>query len=165
MSALEHVRQSVGHAWDSLREGWRDFYRQAAGAVTRFKPSEKAAEKTAQPVATAGTGWGVLAAEVSEDDKRVHVRLEAPGLEPEDFDLEVLGEVLVVRGRKQTERESNRGRYYIRECAYGQFERVIPLPDEVVENQASARYRNGVLHVELPKSPNSRRKAVKIDIH
>jgi HSP20 family protein len=98
-----------------------------------------------------GSGWGVLAAEVYDNDDSIAVRLEVPGMNREDFELQVLENILVVRGEKQARRERTEGQYRISECAYGRFERAIPLPAAVDAGKASASYRRGVLHVELPR--------------
>ena len=96
-------------------------------------------------------GWGFLASEIQEDPDRLSVRLEVPGMEAEDFDIDVIDNILVVRGEKRVRREQREGRFHVMECAYGSFERAIPLPVEVKGHEASARYRRGVLTVELPK--------------
>ena len=61
--------------------------------------------------------WGVLTAEVFDDNERIVVRLEAPGLDGKDFDIHVHDDYLVVSGEKHIERESNQGRYHVTECA------------------------------------------------
>jgi HSP20 family protein len=109
-------------------------------------------------------GWGVLAAEVSDDGDKVVVRLEAPGMAKDDFDLQVMDGYLVVRGEKRLEREETKGRYHVTECAYGHFERAIPLPDEVDTAKASASYKRGVLRVELPKDASHRRAPIKVAV-
>jgi HSP20 family protein len=48
------------------------------------------------------------------------------------------------------------------ERAYGSFERAIPLPSEVDENGASAKYRRGVLRITLPKSRESRSRRITV---
>jgi HSP20 family protein len=96
--------------------------------------------------------WGLLAAEIKEDDETVTVQLEAPGMEAKDFDLEVVGDILVIRGEKRVEREQRGGHYYMMERAYGRFERALPLPTEVDEGKANAKYQRGVLWVSLPKT-------------
>jgi HSP20 family protein len=88
---------------------------------------------------------------VFEDDKRLVVRLEAPGMAKSDFDIQVQDGALVVRGEKRFERESTEGRWRVLQCAYGSFLRTVPLPTPVKGDQARASYRNGVLRVELPK--------------
>ncbi|MCG8066671.1 MAG: Hsp20/alpha crystallin family protein [Candidatus Thiodiazotropha taylori] len=168
MSTLHQLREGLNEAWDTLVDGWQRLYRRAAGAITRFTPGKKAREDekgAGQEIAVRSAGWGVLAAEVFDDDDQIVVRLEAPGLEKSDFDLEVLDNYLVVRGEKQIERERNEGRYHVTECAYGRFERAIPLPDEVDSSRARANYKSGVLRIELPKAVSRRRRTIKVDVH
>ncbi|WP_417613926.1 Hsp20/alpha crystallin family protein [Oceanisphaera sp.] len=168
MSTLHHLREGLSEAWDTLVDGWQRLYRRAAGAMTRFTLGKAAHEDnrvTGQEVTVRSAGWGVLAAEVFDDDDKIVVRLEAPGLEKSDFDLEVIDNYLVVRGEKQIERERTEGHYHVTECAYGRFERAIPLPEEVESTKAQANYKNGVLRIELPKLASRRRRTIKIDIH
>ena len=168
MSTLQQFREGLSEAFGTLLEGWQKLYRHAAGAITRFTPgnqsrSDSDAEE-ARAIALRSTGWGVLASEVFDDDDRIVVRLEAPGMQKDDFDLHITKDYLVVSGRKQMEHERTEGRYHIVECAYGSFERAIPLPDEVETDKASASYKNGVLRVELPKSTRRNRKRIKVDV-
>lgn len=168
MSTLNQLREGLNEAWDTLVDGWQRLYRRASGAITRFTPGKKAREDdkgTEQGIAVRSAGWGVLAAEVFDDNDKIVVRLEAPGLDSSDFDLEVLDNYLVVRGEKQVERERTEGRYHVTECAYGRFERAIPLPEEVESAKASAAYQSGVLRIELPKSASQRRRTIKVDVH
>ena len=168
MSTLQQFREGMNQAWDTLVDGWRDLYRRAASAITRFTPHRPKGELVAgdkEEIAIRSSGWGVLAAEIFDDDDRVIVRLEAPGMEPGEFKLEVVDDMLVVRGEKQIQRERTEGRYHVSECAYGSFERAIQLPDEVESEKASARYRRGVLRVELPKSVARRRQRIKVNVH
>ena len=167
MSTLQQVREGLHEAWGSLVDGWQRLYRRASGAITRFTPGNKARKDedgSGQEISVRSAGWGVLAAEVFDDDDKIVVRLEAPGLEKSDFDLEVLDNYLVVRGEKLIERERTEGRYHVSECAYGRFERAIPLPDEVESSKAQARYKNGVLRIELPKSVSRRRRTITVGV-
>jgi HSP20 family protein len=168
MPTLQQLREDLNDAWTGLLDGWQRLYRRAAGSITRFIPGKKdemvAADTEAREIAVRSAGWGVIAAEVFDNDDKIVARLEAPGMEKGDFDLEVLDDYLVVRGEKQIERESTHGRYRLTECAYGCFERAIPLPEEVDAGRARATYKNGVLRVELPKATPGRRKRVRVDI-
>ena len=160
MSTLQHVRDGLSGAWESLLEGWQKLYRRASGAITPFRGG--GAEE--REIARRSVGWGVMAAEVFDDADRVTVRLEAPGMDREDFDLQVVEDHLLVRGHKRIERERTEGEYRISECAYGSFERAVPLPEEVDADRASASYRRGVLRVELPKSGRRRRRRITVDV-
>ena len=167
MSTLQQFRQGMSLAWDALMDGWRELYHRAANAITRFTPQGSMGELTPEDdreLAVRSSGWGVLAAEVFDAADRVVVRLEAPGMEPDEFTLQVIDDILVVRGQKQFQRERTEGQYHVSECAYGSFERAVHLPDEVDSANATARYRRGVLRVELPKSPSRRRQRIKVDL-
>ena len=164
MSTLQQLKEGLNEAWDSLADGWQRLYRRAAGAITRFTPGRREDEKTGRELAVRSSGWGVLASEVFDDDDQIVVRLEAPGMDKGDFDLEVLDNYLVIRGEKQYERESTEGQYRVTECAYGRFERAIPLPEEVETGKAQATYKKGILRVELPKSARGQRRKVTVDI-
>ncbi len=168
MSTLHQLKEGFNDAWDHLVDGWQRLYRRAAGAMTRFTPGRKTGELAttgdSQALALRNVGWGVLAAEVFDDDDRVVVRLEAPGMKKGDFDLQVMDDYLVVRGEKQMEWERDEGDYHITECAYGRFERAVPLPAEVDADKAKASYRKGILRVDLPKTVASRRNRISVSV-
>lgn len=168
MATLQQISEGVGEAWGGLMDGWRRLYRRAAGAITRYGPGGKGRQvadtQQAREVALRSAGWGVLACEVYDDNARVVVRLETPGMDKDDFDLQVLDDYLVVRGEKQMELERTEGGYHISECAYGSFERAIPLPAAVEIEAATASYRRGVLRVELPKSTQHRRRSITVKV-
>jgi len=165
-TSWQHFNDELSDAWANVIDGWRKLYRRASRALTRFTPGggRELSRAEAQQLAVRSAGWGVLACELFDDDDRVIVRLEAPGMEKGDFELEVLDDRLLVRGEKQMERERTQGGYYITECAYGSFERAIPLPDEVDTDKASASYRQGVLRVELPKTAPRRRRSITVEV-
>jgi HSP20 family protein len=163
LEQLQQLRRGLNRAWDGLVEGWQHLWQNAAEAVTRFSPSrdDQGATDTNQVLAQA-SHWGVLPAEVRETQDAVKVRLEAPGMEADDFDLQVQGDMLLVRGEKRASREDRSGSYLRVESAYGRFERAIPLPAEVDADGAKAQYRRGVLHVTLPKSQRERSRRVEV---
>jgi len=163
MSTLEQLQTGLSEAWGTLTQGWQRLYRHAAGAITRFTQGEDPG-RPGRETGLRSVGWGVLAAEVFDDDDRIVVRLEAPGMEKDDFDLQVVHDCLVIRGEKQVARERTAGHFRISECAYGRFERAIPLPDTVETGKVSARYRRGVLRIELPKSAARRRRHIRVDV-
>lgn len=169
MSTMSQVREGLNEAWDALSEGWQRLYRSASGAMTRFTVGKGGKEKREdsgerREMSARNSGWGLLAAEVFDDDERVVVRLEAPGMEKRDFDIHVMDHHLVVRGEKRIDREHSEGEYHVSECAYGAFRRLIPLVDEVDASRARATYSNGVLRVELPKAVPGRRKQILVPV-
>jgi HSP20 family protein len=85
----------------------------------------------------------------------IHARAEPPGFEAGDFDVDVRGNYLTIRAEHKNEKkEGENGSRY----SYGKFERSATLPPGVDAENVSARYRNGVLELQLPKSAESRGK-------
>ena len=156
MKTFDDLRQGVASWRDSLSDGWDRLRRSAAGTLTRFKPGTKTDLPARHEIDGVhdmpDMGWALIGGDVFEDQHRVVVRLEAPGLEKHDFDIQVFDDqTLVVRGDKRFERESTEGRWRVVQCAYGSFQRTIALPAAVKADDAKATYRNGVLRVELRK--------------
>jgi len=100
--------------------------------------------------------------DVEETETEVSVTAELPGLEEKDFELSVSEDGLLLRGEKREEHEDKASGW--RERSYGSFERSIPLPCEVEADQASAKFKHGVLRVRLPKSPKARERVRRIPI-
>ncbi|MEW5892147.1 MAG: Hsp20/alpha crystallin family protein [Pseudomonadota bacterium] len=165
---LEHVKETVQSFWDNVAEGWRHLWHSASGALTRFKPGDKTDLPAPAEVDDISwlpsRGWSMLGGDVFEDDKRLVVRLEVPGMEKEDLDIQVTDDALVVSGEKRFQKEDSQGRWRVMQCAYGRFRRVVPLPLPVKADAARASYRNGVLKVELPKQVESRPRAISVKI-
>jgi HSP20 family protein len=82
-------------------------------------------------------------------DNAVMVRLELPGIDPDNVTLEIEGNVLHVSGVR-TDRRPRDAAYHRMEISYGRFERAIPLPPEVDTSRASAGYEAGYLDIRLP---------------
>ncbi|MBK1714851.1 Hsp20/alpha crystallin family protein [Rubrivivax gelatinosus] len=165
---IDEIRQGFGTLWDSVTEGWDRLRHSAAGALTRLRPGEDTALPAREDIDDAfwlpSNGWAMMGGEVFEDENRLVVRLEAPGLEKEAFDVQIQGDVLVVRGEKRFERETSDGRWRVMQCAYGAFQRNVPLPVPVRGEEARASYRNGVLRIELPKLAPGKPRTVSVQV-
>lgn len=165
---LEDFKQGVSTIWESVAEGWNRMREFAAGALTRFRPDSEAKMPAKAEVDDSfylpSQGWSMLGGDVFEDEQRLLVRLEVPGMEKEDLAIEVLDDALIVRGEKRFERESTEGRWRVLQCAYGSFRRVVPLPAPVLADRSSARYRNGVLNIDLLKAFPCKPKSLKITV-
>ena len=165
----EQLKQGADQAWESLAEGWRELSARASGALTRFRPGPVSGP--ASPRETPETrdegllpfgGWAFIASDVFDDDDKVIVRLEAPGMRREDFNIELHGDTLTVWGEKRSDREVSRGRYSVVQCAYGSFRRDVALPVSVKAEKTKASYRDGVLRIELPKADGARARRIAV---
>lgn len=163
----DQLKQGADQAWESLSEGWRELSARASGALTRFwpvtaEPSATDSRPTREGPAPRLNGWAFMAADVFDDADKVIVRIEAPGMRREDFNVELNGDVLTVSGEKRVDREATEGRWRVVQCAYGSFRRNVALPVAVKADKTKASYRNGVLRIELPKSAEVRARRIAV---
>jgi HSP20 family protein len=165
---MDDIKHGFGSLWDTVTEGWTRLRDSAGSALTRFKPGDSSNLPARGDIDDAGflpsQSWAMLGGDVFEDDERLVVRLEVPGMDKKDFQIDVVGDSLIVRGEKRFERESTEGRWRVMQCAYGSFHRTVPLPVGVKGASARAVYKDGVLKVELPKSEPGRPRAITVKL-
>ncbi len=106
----------------------------------------------------------IPAVDVSETDDAIIVKVDVPGVNPEDMEISLIDNVLVIKGEKKKEEEEKKENYYRMERYYGSFMRSIQLPCEVDEDKIEASYKDGVLKVVLPKKPEEKKKVIKINV-
>ena len=112
-----------------------------------------------------GTGLLRPAMDVIESDKDLTIRVDLPGLKPDDVKVEVEDNTLTVSGEVGDTVEKEGDRYHYRERSYGAFQRSVRLPGTVDTDKVDATFENGVLNIVLPKLPQAQPKqiAVKAD--
>jgi HSP20 family protein len=88
---------------------------------------------------------------VVENEKSYRIEVAAPGLEKDDFNLEVDKNMLIISAKKEASDEVEEDNYMRREFNYTSFNRTFQLPEGVNADEIGAKYDNGVLHVTLPK--------------
>jgi len=109
-----------------------------------------------------GEGRFVPAVDVSEDENRVVLTAEVPGISADDLDVSVDNGVLTIRGEKKEESESEKAGYHRIERCYGRFERRVRLPDYVDAEKIQATYKDGVLKLEMPKAEAAKARSIQI---
>jgi len=100
--------------------------------------------------------------DVFHDDEKVTVRVEVPGVRKEDLDVHIEGDLLTIAGKKEHVESQN---YHQIETRCGAFQRAVTLPHSVDRDKISANYKDGVLTLTLPLTPEAKPKqiAIKID--
>ncbi len=149
-------RRSIGQLRDNITD-----------AFERWLPRRSDADKGPLEGGTWPTSLFTQAGpalDVTEDDDTIQVTAELPGLSEKDFTVELSGDRLVLRGEKKASREEKKRNYHFAECSYGSFTRSVPLPCEVDRGKASAKYKQGVLAITLPKTETAKAKRVKINV-
>ena len=90
------------------------------------------------------------AIEVFERDNNLVVRADLPGMNKDDVKVEVTDNGIVISGESKSEHEERGEGFYRSERSYGQFRRLIPLPENVDTSQIRAAFNNGVLEIVAP---------------
>ena len=99
---------------------------------------------------------------VSTSGDNVIVRVELPGVKTSDLDVQVLHDVLTIKGERKPIVDNTKATYLRKERNYGTFARSIMLPEKVDVEKVTASYKNGVLTMKLPKSAELKPKQVVI---
>jgi HSP20 family protein len=94
----------------------------------------------------------VPAVEMKETARTYRLTVEVPGIDPEDIEVHVEGEMIVISGEKNEEREEQDENYLYSERSYGAFERRLEVPPGADAGKIKAHVRKGVLQISLPKS-------------
>lgn len=116
-------------------------------------------------------GWGdfgnfskVPAAELTESDDAVHLKLEVPGMEAKDLDVQVMADRVAISGERKSETKTEEDGRTRSEFRYGKFSRVIPLPARIQNTNVAADYKDGILNLTLPKAEEEKNKVVKVNL-
>jgi HSP20 family protein len=99
---------------------------------------------------TSSAGFPPVNVFVGEGD--VIVTSEIPGIEPNDIDLSVAGEILTLKGARKPLELKEGETWHRRERGYGNFVRTVRLPYTVDGSKVEAKYENGILKVTLPRA-------------
>lgn len=117
---------------------------------------------------TSSTNTTIPLVNIKETADNFEVEMAAPGMNKEDFKVEVDGNVLTITSERKNENEIKEGdRYTKREFSYQSFQRSFQLPKEVVDSEKiEAKYENGVLRLLVPKKEEAKPRPPKmIQIH
>ena len=109
--------------------------------------------------------WLSPATEASSDESAYDISMELPGVSDEDIELTVENGLVTVSGEKRSHEEKRGDTWYFSERQYGAFRRTFRLPEDAQGDKASAKMKEGVLHVTVPKkAPEAASEAKKISI-
>jgi HSP20 family protein len=106
----------------------------------------------------------IPAVDIYEDEKKVVLKLEVPGIQEKDLDVSVENNTLTVRGERKFEKEEKEENFHRIERRYGSFYRAFTLPTTVDTESIDAKYDAGVLKLELKKKPEAQPKQIKVSV-
>jgi len=104
------------------------------------------------------------AVDIQETETDYVIKADLPEVKKEDVKVEFEDGVLTVEGERKLEKEEKGKKFHKIEREYGKFVRRFALPTEVDATKLSAYFKDGVLHVCLPKSSTGKPKAISVKV-
>ena len=104
------------------------------------------------------------AAELHETADAIHLKLEVPGIDTKDLDIQVSADAVSVSGERKSESTSEDKGVKRTEFRYGRFQRVFQLPARIQNDHVTADYKDGILTINLPKAEGEKTKVVKVNV-
>ena len=138
-----------------------DPFREVASLQNRMNSLFRDLNEGDNPLTTASF---VPAVDIYEDEKKVVLKLEVPGVDQKDLDVSVENHTLTVKGERKFESEEKEQNFHRIERRYGSFFRAFTLPSTVDVENVKADYHNGVLKLELAKKPEAQPKQIKVNV-
>jgi HSP20 family protein len=102
--------------------------------------------------------------DIYEDEHTITLKLEVPGMDEKDIDVQVEGNTLMVHGERKIEKEEKEENFRRVERQYGRFTRSFTLPGSVDPGQVSAHYNKGVLKISLAKKAEAKPKQIRVNV-
>jgi HSP20 family protein len=104
------------------------------------------------------------AVDLYETEQEYVVKLAAPGLKPDNFEITLQQNTLTIQGRTHEEEQPQEGtRYYLREQRFGEFVRTIRFPTQVDADKVQASLANGILTIRVPKAEAAKPKRISVE--
>src|SRR6266481_9432410 len=102
--------------------------------------------------------------DIYEDEHKITLKLEVPGIDEKDIDVRIDNNTLTVHGERKIEKDEKEENFRRVERQYGSFTRSFTLPSSVDSGQVSAHYDNGVLKIKLAKKAEAKPKQIKVNV-
>jgi HSP20 family protein len=125
--------------------------------LSDFMPSSKS-------MANISANGFTPAVDMYEDENNVIVETQLAGIDPEKVSISIENDILCIKGESEKKSEVEDKNYYRKEIRRGSFYRNIPLPTQVIGDQANAEAKDGVLKISIPKALELKPKTIKIQV-
>ena len=102
--------------------------------------------------------------DIYEDEHNITMKLEVPGIDEKDIDVQIENNTLTVHGERKIEKEEKEENFRRVERQYGSFTRSFTLPNSVEPAQVTANYEKGVLKIKLAKKAEAKPKQIKVNV-
>lgn len=104
------------------------------------------------------------AIELTGSDTELTLRAQLPGMDAKDLEVQVGRKAIALSGEHKFEHKTELNGYFRSEFRYGRFQRVIPLPALVQNDQVKAEFKDGILTLTLPRLQAVQPSVVKVNL-
>ena len=103
-------------------------------------------------------------AEMEQTEDAIHLKVEVPGMNVDDLDVQVTREAVMITGDRKTNFKSEKNGMTRSEFRYGKFSRTIPMPMPIDNTRVQGDYQDGILTLELPKLQKEETKVTRVNL-
>jgi HSP20 family protein len=102
--------------------------------------------------------------DIYETDEAIILKAELPGIKKEDVSVEIKDNVLTLRGERVEDKEIKEGSYFRKERCFGTFSRAFNLQHRVQPDKIKAKFKDGILEIEIPKPEEEKPKQITVNV-
>lgn len=108
--------------------------------------------------------WLRPSVDIAATDKAYTISAELPGVDENQIDVQITGDTLVIRGKKELKKEEKKDHYYCVERSYGAFQRQLSLPEDAETDSIKAAFNKGVLTLTVPRRASAKMPTKQIEV-
>lgn len=109
--------------------------------------------------------WFKPSLDLVSDDKEYSIKIELPGMDTKDISIEYSHNTLKITGEKRQEHKEDSKDFHRIERSYGSFQRILDLPEDSDTENIVSNYKDGLLHIVIPRKTLAHKDSKKIDIN
>ena len=144
------IKREPSYFFENIHEDLNRFLKDTFGDMEYFDKSNMPIMKAFRP-----------ALEIKEKNNMYKIKVELPNVNKEDIDVDLAKNAISIKAESKFEECKEDENVKTSEFRYGKFSRVIPLEHEVKVDEAKSEFKNGILHIELPKLNEDKKEDIK----
>ena len=144
------IKREPSYFFENIHEDLNRFLKDTFGDIEHIDKSSMALYKAFRP-----------AVEIKEKNNEYKIKVELPNVNKDDIDVDLTRNSISIKAESKFEQCSEEENLKITEFRYGKFMRTIPLEHEVNPEDAKSEFKNGVLHINLPKIHEDKKEDIK----
>lgn len=150
-------------AKDKKKKRKRSFFTRLAGKDKKKKMKKTKVKKIVlKRPESVEEQEGQLTIDVYQTEDDIVIKSTIAGVKPEDVDVDITGDMVTIRGKREQQETIKAENYYYQECYWGSFSRSVILPVDIVADKAKAIMKNGILTIRLPKAEKLKTRKIEI---